>query len=64
MRRIRPRAIPLVSALAVFLLLCTPAHAAFAPAKIFFAYGTLSARLVPLWIAEEQGFFKKYGVPA
>jgi len=64
MRRIRLYAIPLVSALAVFLLLCAPAHAASAPAKIFFAYGTLSARLVPLWIAEEQGFFKKYGDPA
>ena len=51
-------------ALAFYLVLCGPANAASVPSKIFFAYGTLSARLVPFWIAEEQGFFKKYGVPA
>ncbi len=33
-----------------------------APTKVVLAYGALNARLAPLWTAQEQGFFTKYGV--
>src|SRR5215470_882308 len=40
---------------------CLPAAGA-APAKIVIAYAATSARLMPLWIAQEQGFFAKNGI--
>ena len=40
------------------------ARAAFAPAKVFISHSAINARLVPLWIAKEQGFFSKYGIDA
>ena len=56
--------------LTLTLLLCWLAHLsygllAFAAApgsKINIGYAASSARAVPLWIAEEQGFFKKYAI--
>ncbi len=36
--------------------------AAAAPSKIVVGYATFTARIVPLWLAQEQGFFTKYGV--
>src|SRR6187401_2078275 len=38
------------------------AHAAEAPAKFFFAYGAIGGNAVPLWIAKEQGIFRKYNL--
>ena len=38
------------------------AYAAAAPAKFIIGYAAMSARVVPLWIAEEQGILAKYGV--
>ena len=32
------------------------------PAKLIIGYAAMSARVVPLWIAEEQGILAKYGV--
>jgi len=44
-------------------LLCfLPAVSAAAPAKFIIGYAAMSARVVPLWIAEEQGILAKYGV--
>jgi NitT/TauT family transport system substrate-binding protein len=40
------------------------AHAASAPTKVVIAYATISERITPLWIAQEQGFFAKYGIKA
>ncbi|HEX9454993.1 MAG TPA: ABC transporter substrate-binding protein [Candidatus Binatia bacterium] len=37
------------------------AHAA-APTKLVIGYAAMSARVVPLWLAEEQGIFSKYGI--
>lgn len=37
-------------------------YAATAVQKANIAHATLSARLAPLWIAQEQGFFQKNGV--
>ena len=36
--------------------------AAEAPARFPLVYGAMSGNSAPLWIAKEQGFFKKYGV--
>ena len=38
------------------------ARAAAAPAKQVVGYATFTARIVPLWLAQEQGFFTKYGI--
>ncbi len=35
-----------------------------APSKLVIGYAAMSARVVPLWIADEQGIFAKYGVDA
>ena len=36
--------------------------AAEAPVTFSLVYGTMSGNSVPLWIAKEQGFFRKYGL--
>jgi ABC-type nitrate/sulfonate/bicarbonate transport system substrate-binding protein len=38
------------------------ATAASAPAKVVIGYAATTARLMPLWIAQEQGFFAKNGI--
>ncbi len=40
------------------------ARAASAPAKIVIAHAAMNARVAPLWVAEDHGFFAKYGTPA
>jgi ABC-type nitrate/sulfonate/bicarbonate transport system substrate-binding protein len=50
-----------------FLALCLPVKAldaASAPAKSVIAHAAVNARVLPLWVAREQGFFAKYGVPS
>lgn len=34
------------------------------PTKVLLAHGAISANVAPLWIAKEQGLFRKYGVDA
>jgi ABC-type nitrate/sulfonate/bicarbonate transport system substrate-binding protein len=38
------------------------ALSASAPSKYVVGYATYTARIVPLWLAQEQGFFTKYGI--
>ena len=38
------------------------ALSASAPSKLIIGYAAMSARVVPLWIAEEQGILTKYGI--
>jgi NitT/TauT family transport system substrate-binding protein len=38
------------------------ARAAEAPARFLLAHGAISGNTTPLWIAKEQGFFRKHGV--
>src|SRR5262249_59255836 len=38
------------------------AFSAGVPAKYVVSYATYTARIVPLWLAQEQGFFTKYGI--
>jgi len=37
-------------------------YAAEVPARFPFVYGAMSGNSVPLWIAKEQGFFRKYSL--
>jgi NitT/TauT family transport system substrate-binding protein len=39
-------------------------NAASAPAKNVVAHAAVNARVLPLWLAKDQGFFARYGVPA
>ena len=39
-----------------------PELSAATPPKFIIGYAAMSARVVPLWLAEEQGIFAKYGV--
>jgi NitT/TauT family transport system substrate-binding protein len=53
------------STLVVSLLAClvAPLRAA-EPAKVLIAHGAISNNVEPLWIAKEQGIFRKYGIDA
>ena len=46
----------------LFALIGASAHAGEAPTKFFFAYGAIGGNAVPLWIAKEQGIFRKYSL--
>jgi len=50
--------------LVFFVYLVRPAElqSAEAPARFPFVYGAMSGNSAPLWIAREQGFFRKYGL--
>ena len=47
-----------------FVLLPSLSSAASAPFKLIVGYAALNARVSPLWIADEQGLFAKYGIDA
>ena len=50
---------------ATFVLLCSAvAFSASAPTKVIVGYAALNPRVLPLWIAHEQGMFSKYGLDA
>ncbi len=52
-----------VVSLGFFLLaLPTNIYAAAAPTRLVIGYASTTPRLMPLWIARDQGFFAKYGV--
>ncbi|HEY2990619.1 MAG TPA: ABC transporter substrate-binding protein, partial [Candidatus Binatia bacterium] len=65
-RRYRRHSIKLFLAVFTFLALQLawplPAVTAAAPAKLVVGYAAITARIMPLWIAQEQGFFVKYGI--
>ena len=56
----------LVIAFATFVTLdaCRESRAASAPTKVVVTNSAVNARVAPLWIAQDQGFFKKYGTDA
>src|SRR5262245_34319525 len=53
--------IKIVSVLLLFVFSITPAPLLAAP-EVIIGYANISARVSPLWIAQEKGFFGKYGV--
>ena len=51
--------------LALLLLPCAITnfvHAAESPTKFMLAYGAIGGNAMPLWIAKEQGIFRKYNL--
>ena len=54
----------LVIALVSFVTLgaCRESRAASAPTKVVITNSAVNARVAPLWIARDQGFYKKYGI--
>ena len=52
----------LFSFLAVQFFWTQPILAAAAPTKLVIGYASVSPRVLPLWTAQEQGFFAKYGI--
>jgi NitT/TauT family transport system substrate-binding protein len=47
-----------------YLLVVCPHSFAAEPTKLLIAHGAISNNVAPLWIAKEQGIFRKYGVEA
>jgi NitT/TauT family transport system substrate-binding protein len=63
MLRARPAIIVILVALILFSQ--TPnSQAASPPIKIIIAHAAMNARVAPLWVAQEQGFFAKNGIAA
>src|SRR5215510_9927688 len=52
----------LLIAVAVGLLCRPPVVLAASPSKLVIGYASTTPRLMPLWIARDQGFFAKYGI--
>src|SRR5262249_48048901 len=48
--------------LAALFLRTDPEAAAPAPARLVIGYASTTPRLMPLWVARDQGFFAKYGI--
>ncbi len=40
----------------------TDAFSAAAPSRLVIGYASTTPRLMPLWVARDQGFFAKYGI--
>ena len=49
----------LLSSISVFLLCCAESAAA---TRLVIGYSTINPRIAPLWIAQEAGYFQKYGL--
>ena len=54
----------LMVSLSAFLLLCSDLKATASTTKIIIGHAAVNSRVVPLWIAQEQGFFVKNGLDA
>ncbi|HEY7316522.1 MAG TPA: hypothetical protein VIE89_03040 [Candidatus Binatia bacterium] len=46
----------------LFALIVACAHTVEAATKFLFAYGAIGGNAMPLWIAQEQGIFRKYNL--
>lgn len=51
----------IVGSVGYLFVVCAQSFAA-EPAKLLIAHGAISANVAPLWLAKEQGFFRKYGL--
>jgi ABC-type nitrate/sulfonate/bicarbonate transport system substrate-binding protein len=58
----KPFALVVVMTLLLLAWVIDEARGAAAPSKNVVGYATFTARIVPLWLAQEQGFFTKYGI--
>jgi NitT/TauT family transport system substrate-binding protein len=55
---------PRLSSLLVLWLLALPPPMGFPAAKLTIGHSTINPRIAPLWVAQEKGFFQKYGIDA
>src|SRR5262245_35677982 len=46
----------------MWILMAGSSQAAEAPVKFLFAYGAIGGNAMPLWMAKEQGIFRKYNL--
>jgi ABC-type nitrate/sulfonate/bicarbonate transport system substrate-binding protein len=46
------------------LLLGFSASTAFSATRLTIGHSTINPRIAPLWVAQEKGFFQKYGIDA
>ena len=46
----------------LFALIVASAHTGEAATRFLFAYGAIGGNAMPLWIAQEQGIFRKYNL--
>jgi ABC-type nitrate/sulfonate/bicarbonate transport system substrate-binding protein len=53
-----------LAAILFMLVGCSPVLHAAEPTKLLIAHGAISNNVEPLWIAKEQGIFRKYGIEA
>jgi ABC-type nitrate/sulfonate/bicarbonate transport system substrate-binding protein len=51
----------IIFATVIFLNSSVESQSASAPTKVVASYSAMNARVAPLWIAQDQGYFKKYG---
>ena len=56
----------LIAVVVIFGFLSAPGqfYAAAAGKQVVIAHAAMNARVAPLWVARERGFFAKYGVEA
>jgi ABC-type nitrate/sulfonate/bicarbonate transport system substrate-binding protein len=52
----------IVVGLCFSLIVLTEVHAAAAKPKVVIAHAAMNFRVAPLWVAQDQGFFAKYGI--
>ncbi len=57
-----PRRISLWLTIVLVLAIASKSHSATPLRKVVIGHAALNARVAPLWIAEDQGFFAKFGV--
>src|SRR5258708_12656593 len=61
-KRLRMKLRLIISILFLFFLSCPPAHAATPLTKVIMTSGSVSEREGAIYVAQEHGFFRKYGV--
>jgi NitT/TauT family transport system substrate-binding protein len=59
---IRACRIAVIAFLGNLLILTAATFAAVAPSRLVIGYASTTPRLMPLWMARDQGFFAKYGI--
>jgi len=55
---------PRLSSLLVLWLLVLPPPTGFPAVKLTIGHSTINPRIAPLWVAQEKGFFQRYGIDA
>ncbi len=48
--------------LVIIMAVISPAHSATAPSEVIITHASMSTSSIPLWVAQRQNFFGKYGV--